>query len=237
MRIVPAIAALFTAAGLLPAQEGSGWVVVQGGAAASTSGGVLKAGTIVGLGVGGWFTDHWGAEVSILDTQVKLKATERKGQETHGAVSALFNFNPGGTRLVPFARLGLGVIANRGDLKDLEGDRRASAHAGVGLQAGFGGPLLGSAEFRWTRIGRNDPRHNEAAWLLGVGYRWGGSASGGKGLPATSGPAPLPRPLVEALPPSPQAPGVEVVPQRPQGPGAEALPPPSNPPPPVILLP
>jgi len=236
MRILPSVAVLLAAAGTVSAQEGAGWVVLQGGSVVSMSGDVLKGGPVFGLGVGGWFTNRWGAEVAVLSTQVKVKATEVKGQEAQGLVSVLFNFNPGGT-FAPFVRLGLGVVANQGDLKDLEGDQRASAHGGLGVQGRFGNHLFTVVEVRDTRVGRKTPFHNEVAGLLGFGYRWGGGTSGGRGVPAAAGPGLPRRPVVEAVPAGTPVPGAEEVRPKPQAPGGEVLPPPRNPPPPVVLLP
>jgi len=236
MRILTSVAVLLVAANALSAQAGAGWVVLQGGSVASISGGVLKGGAVFGVGAGGWFTDHWGAEAALLSSQVEVKATGQKGQEAQGLVSALFNFNPGGT-FAPFLRLGLGVIAYQGDLKDTQGDRRSSAHGGLGVQGRFGAHLLGVVEVRGTRVGRKDPTYNESALLLGVGYRWGGRPFVGKGIPASAAPVPVSQPQVEALPPGPPVSGAEELPQQPQAPGAVIVPTPPNPPPPVVLLP
>jgi hypothetical protein len=227
MRMFATVAVLLTAVGSLSAQEGTGWLDLQGGYVKQGADSVYKASPAFGLGIGGWFGNAWGAEVSVLNTRLETKATGLKGDETHAMISGLINFNPGGTAVFPFLRLGAGIVTFKGDLKSLELSRRAEFHGGFGVQGCLGEHFLGVVEFRESRVGRRTPYRNEAMGILGLGYRWGGSARVGKASPASSEPAPPRRPMVEALPSLPQEPGVEVVPASPQRPAVEVVPTPA----------
>jgi hypothetical protein len=199
-------------------------VDLQGGHVKLSSDSAYKASQAFGIGFGGWFADWCGAEVSVLNTRLATKLAGTSGNETHGMISGLLNFNPGGAAVFPFLRLGAGVVAFKGDLKNIEGSRRAEYHGGVGVQGCFGGHFLGVLEFREARVGRKTPYRNEAMGLLGLGYRWGGSARVGKAVPAGSE-LPTPRrPMVEELPTSSQQPAVEAVPEFPQRPAVEVVP-------------
>jgi opacity protein-like surface antigen len=224
MRMIATVAVLLTAGGLLSAQEGSGWVALQAGSISQPSDSPFKAGPALGVGVGGWFTNWFGAEASVLNSRMEVKESGLKGDATHAMVSGLLGFNPGGATWIPFIRLGLGAVACKGDLKDVEGDRRATYHAGLGLQGHFGRNLLGMLEFRGIRVGKKDPKRNETLGLVGFGYRWGGSTRVGKSSPASSEPLVVNRPMVQVVPDSPQQPVVEAMPVLPQKPAVEALP-------------
>jgi opacity protein-like surface antigen len=224
MRMIATVAVLLAAGGMLSAQGGSGWVALQGGSVSQPSDSPFKASPALGIGLGGWFTNWFGAEASVLNSRMEAKATGVKGDATHVMVSGLLGFNPGGTTLFPFVRLGLGAAAFKGDLKDIEGDRRATYHAGLGLQGHFGQHFMGVLEFRGVRVGKKDPKRNETMGLLGFGYRWGGSTRVGKASPASSELIILRRPLVEVVPDLPQPPPVEVMPVLPQNSAVEALP-------------
>ena len=200
------------AASLLQAQEGTKWIDVQ--AAYITQEGKwrgieIKDNLGLGFGIGGWLTDRWGWEVSLLGTELKSnnRTPALKGRENHGFASALFNFNPGDHTYYPYLRVGLGATSVAADwAQKNERTTRFQYHGGLGVQGFSGEHVIASAEARAVRINTKSAR-TEWMGVLGLGYRWGTP------MPAVA--APPPPPMVEEVkpvePPPPPPPPIEEV--------------------------
>ncbi len=222
---------LVGAASLLQAQEGNKWVDVQAAGITQDDkwrGIEFKDNFGWGLGVGGWLTDRWGLEGSVLGTNLRSKnlTPARHGRELHGFVSALFNFNPGDHTFYPYLRVGAGSTTV--DAAWAEKNARTTRfqyHGGLGVQGFFAEHVIASVEARAVRIDTRTQR-TELMGLLGLGYRWGAS------VPVV---VPPPAPVeevqpVEPPPPPPPPPPVEEV--KP----VVVAPPPPPPPPAKIVL-
>ena len=206
---------LIGSTGFLQAQEGTKWIDLQTAYITQQEkwrGIDIKDSVGLGLGIGGWLTDRWGLEGSVLGTELKSKnlTPAQKGRELHGFASALFNLNPGDHTFYPYLRAGLGAttVAAVWSQKN-EHTTRFQYHGGVGVQGFFAEHVLGNAEVRMVRVDTPTSR-NEIMGLLGLGYRWGASQ------PMAAVPPPPPPPTVEEVkpvepPPPPPPPVVEEV--------------------------
>jgi len=181
---------LATAAGTLAAQEGTKWVDVQGAFITQDHSGI-KDSLGYGLGVGGWFTNRWGLEVSALNTDLKAKDLDISGRETHGFVSGLMNFNPGGEKWWPYLRLGAGAtqLASPWSGKS-DSTTRLNLHGGVGVQGALAENFLGSLEARAVRVETSLATKTEYLALVGLGYRWGAPKAAPAPVPAPPAPPP-----------------------------------------------
>jgi len=233
MRMASVVVLSLVAAGSLVAQEGTKWVSAQGAYLVQDSSS-LKDGFGYGLGLGTWFTDRWGMELSALNTDLKVKDFDLKARETHGFISGLMNFNPGGTTWFPYLRLGVGgtQLASPWSGKT-DSTTRFNFHGGLGVQAHLAENFLATLEARAVRI-ETDTSRSEYQAILGLGYRWGGSRPAAVPPPPPPPPPPAPEPPkpVEAVkPPPPPAP-------EPPPPVEEAkpVPPPPPPPPPAKIV-
>ena len=238
MRISALAMLMLAAASGLTAQEGTKWVNAQG-AYVIQGPSSLKDDFGYGLGLGTWFTNRWGAEFSILNTDIEGKGLRNglSGRETHGFFSGLMNLNPGGEKWFPFLRLGLGATQLAGVPSPLswtnsnDTTTRFNLHGGVGVQAHLAENFIGSLEARGVRVETQTSR-NEYQALVGLGYRWGGGRVAAP--PPTPPPAPEPPKPVEEVKPVPPPPPPPPAPEPPKP--VEAVKPVSPPPPAKIVL-
>jgi len=227
MRMTALAALLLVSAGSLVAQEGTQWANVQAGYIKQTNqDNLFDNSGAYGLGAGLWITDHWGIEASGLYSRIQAKATGHKDSETHAFLSGLYNFLPG-SRILPYARLGVGFTTPSGLLGSKD---RPNYHAGIGVQAFFLEDLMAFAEVRDVRVGTKSPARNELIGLVGLGFRWSGKAKVMAPPPPPPPPPPAPEPPkpveeVKPVPPPPPAP-------EPAKPVEEVKPAPPPPPPP-----
>ncbi len=232
MRISALAVFMLAAASGLNAQEGTKWVNAQGAYIVQDHS-YLKDNFGYGLGLGTWFTDRWGAEVSVLNTDIKGKGIldGLSGRETHGFLSGLMNLNPGGEKFFPYLRLGLGgtQVASPWSLKG-DSTTRFNYHAGVGVQAHLAENFIGSLEARAVRVETQETRSEYQA-LVGLGYRWGGSRVA---APPPPPPAPEPPKPVEEVKPVPPPPPPPPAPEPPK-PVEVAKPVPPPPPAKIVL--
>ena len=213
MRISALAVLMLAAASGLTAQEGTKWVNAQG-AYVIQDPSSLKDDFGYGLGLGTWFTNRWGAEFSILNTDIEGKGLRSglSGRETHGFFSGLMNLNPGGEKWFPFLRLGLGATQLAGVPSPLswtssdDTTTRINFHGGVGVQAHLAENFIGSLEARAVRVETQISR-NEYQALVGLGYRWGGGRAAAPPPP----PAPEPPKPVEEVKPVPPPPPAKIV--------------------------
>jgi len=223
---------MLAAASGLTAQEGTKWVNAQGAYIVQDPS-ALKDGFGYGLGLGSWFTNRWGAEFSVLSTDIEGKGIldGLSGRETHGFVSGLMNLNPGGEKWFPFLRLGLGgtQVATPWSGKS-DSTTRFNYHGGVGVQAHLAENFIGSLEARAVRVETQESRSEYQA-LVGLGYRWGG---GRVAAPPPPPPPPAPPKPVEEVKPVPPPPPPPPAPEPPKP--VEEVKPVPPPPPAKILL-
>lgn len=224
MRFLSLPALLLIALGPLSAQDGTAWINLQGAGFKQERSAGIKKSAGYGLGGGMWLSNRIGLELSGLETKLETPPVVRKRDETHGFISGLFNFNPGGT-LLPYLRVGGGISAITG------GDNRSNLHLGLGGQGFFGKHLMTFVEGRAVRIGRHDTR-TELVALAGLGVRWGASPAPEPAAAPPPPPVMAPPPPVVAPPPPPPEPEPVVV----TPPPAPAPPPPPPPPPAKIVL-
>ncbi len=207
MRVTVITALLLATTGSLFAQEGTKWVQAQGAYIVQDSS-HIKDGFGYGLGLGTWITDRWGVEFSALNTDLDGKGGIPSGRETHGFLSGLMNFNPGGTTWFPYLRLGLGGTQMESPYSySTDTTTRFNFHGGLGVQAHLAANFIASLEARAVRI-ETDTSRSEYMALLGLGYRWGGGRTVATPPPP---PAPAPEPPkpveeVKAVPPPPPEP-------------------------------
>ncbi len=232
MRISALAVLMLAAASGLSAQEGTKWVNAQG-AYLDQDHSYLKEGFGYGLGLGTWFSDRWGAEVSVLNTEIKGEGIMAglKGRETHGFVSGLMNFNPGGEKWFPFLRMGLGGTQLEGApwADSIDSTTRMNMHAGLGVQASFTENFIGSLEARAVRVATRTVRSEYQA-LVGLGYRWGGGRVAAPPPPPPPAPEP-PKPVEEVKPVPPPPPPPPPAPEP-----VQAVKPVPPPPPAKIVL-
>lgn len=211
MRLMFLATTLALVAGPLAAQEGQSWVGLQAGYAwQNDSDRHAKDNAIFGLTGGCWFSRHWGADVSVLGTQLKPDGFDGpNADEYHAHVSALFNLNPGST-WVPYLRAGLGGTQVDKPWSFATGTTtRLSYHGGLGVQGLLGEHLLLGLEGRLIRI-ETQKSYNETVGLVTLGYRFGASRPAPKVVPppppapvVAPEPEPAPAPKVEPPPPPP----------------------------------
>ncbi len=231
MRTRSLLTTLLACAASLGAQEGTNWVALQGAYVKQQDSSHLKDGAGLGLGLGRWFTDRWGAELGVLGAELKPDPSGDKKTETNPSLSALFNFRPGATDWIPYLRAGLGASYQPKPILGSDGDWRALYLAGLGVQFFPGERLVSSVELRAQRIGTDTPFRTEWLALAGFGYRWGG----GRVLPPPPPPpAPEPAPAPEPVKAEPVAPPPP--PPPPPAPVEEAAKPVPPPPPQKIVL-
>ena len=240
MRISALAVLMLAAASGLTAQEGTKWVNAQG-AHVIQDPSSLKDDFGYGLGLGNWFTNRWGAEFSILNTDIEGKGLRSglSGRETHGFFSGLMNLNPGGEKWFPFLRLGLGATQLAGVPSPLswtssdDTTTRINFHGGVGVQAHLAENFIGSLEARAVRVETQISR-NEYQALVGLGYRWGGGRAAAPPPPPPPAPEP-PKPVEEVKPvPPPPPPPPPPAPEPPK-PVEEVKPVPPPPPAKIVL--
>jgi OOP family OmpA-OmpF porin len=222
-------------AGPLAAQEGQKWVGIQGGYdVQNVTDRGAKDNAVFGLAGGTWFTSRWGAELSLLGTQLKAKTGSASADEFHGHLSGLLNLNPGGSVWYPYLRAGVGGTQVDTPWSFSTGKTtRLSYHAGLGVQGHLSEAFLLGVEARAVRI-ETLKSYTETLGLVTLGYRFGGAR---KAAPAPA-PAPAPEPVVAPKvepPPPPPAPAPEPV-----APKVEPPPPPPapkvEPPPPAKIV-
>jgi outer membrane protein OmpA-like peptidoglycan-associated protein len=211
-------------AGPLAAQEGQKWVGIVGGydVQNDTDRGA-KDNAILGLAGGTWFTSRWGAELSVLGTQLKAKTGSVSADEFHGHVSGLLNLNPGGSIWYPYLRAGVGGTQVDTPWSFSTGKTtRLSYHAGIGVQGHLSEAFLLGLEARAVRI-ETLKSYTETLGLVTLGYRFG---SARKAAPA---PAPAPEPVAPKVEPPPPPP-------PPPAPAPEPVAPKVEPPPPAKIV-
>jgi OmpA-OmpF porin, OOP family len=203
MRLLLFATTLTLIAGPLAAQEGQKWIGVQGGYdLQNNTERNAKDNAIVGGAAGMWLTSRWGAELSVLGTQLRSKVDATKDNELHGHLSLLMNFLPDARTCHPYLRVGLGassVATPWSFSKDTT--TRFSYHAGVGVQTFLNESFLLGLEARGVRI-ETLKSYTETLGLVTFGYRFGGTKAAPMAAPS---PAPRPEPV-----PEPPAPKVEV---------------------------
>jgi len=232
-----ALALLLTGStSLLPAQEGTKWIDVQG--AYITQDGKWRGIDIkdtvgLGAGIGTWLTDRWGIEGSVLAAKLKSKNLTPgvSGKEAHAFASGLFNLAPGDHTFYPYLRAGLGASKVASTWAQSSSSKtRFQYHGGIGVQGFFAEHVMASAEARAVRIETKSDR-TEFMGLLGLGYRWGAAK------PVAAAPPPPPPPVVveEVKPVAPPPPPPPPPPVEEVKPVVVAPPPPPPPPAKIVL--
>lgn len=239
--------ALLALVGSLSAQEGHKWLNLQGGVNTTVTRDLESSShygnaPVVGLGVGGWFSNRFGMELSGLTGQHRFKPGRYQGSETHAFLSGLLNFNPGGS-VLPYARLGAGMTALEDkSTPNLSTKKMLNIHGGLGVQALGRNCTMAFLELRGVRAGVERDQvttHNDLMALLGVGYRWGGCCKAApvpvpapKSMAPVVVPAPVPAPA-----PTPKSIELPPVPKPAPLPVAKPAPLPVPPPAPVPVPP
>jgi len=235
---------LILASSGLFAQEGTGWLELQGSYLVPHSAS-LKNGAGFGVGAGTWLSDRWGVELSGLSWKLKpgKGSTLAEATETNAYLSGLFNLNPGGRDLAPYVFAGVGASRVGAPWSQKTDSATVlNLSAGLGLRAALSEHFSFSLEGRGLRVNTTNA-HYEGIVTAGLGLRWGGSPREAPAslapdvavAPAAPEPAPAPPPPPPPPAPEPPPPPPPVM-EPPPPPPAPVMQPPPAPAPMKIIL-
>jgi outer membrane protein OmpA-like peptidoglycan-associated protein len=200
----PLLLAAFGTASLLLADESHYWVDGKIVYVRQRECDCLKPALGPGLGLGGWFTPHWGGELDLLGIRVKNNLGAPASREGEGLASVLLNLYPGDHGWIPYLKAGAGGAQLDAPISlATRSSTRFAYDGGAGVQWKLGKSGLVDLEGRAVTIDAK-VRRNEAQAVFGLGLRWGGRPAPAP-TPQTPGPEP-PAPAPPAPPPPPQPP-------------------------------
>ena len=191
----------------LAAQDGQTWLTGQLGETFHSSSSIYKNGTHYGVGFGHWFTDRWGFDAKLLQSDLKLKDSAQPAfpsigddHEQMALGSVLFNLSPGGN-WYPYLAAGIGGSKLPQPLTD--DATKLNYHAGIGIIGHTDNGFTVQGDVKEVRVDlANSTHHSGTLATLGLGYPWGTS----KPLPPPP-PPPPPPPAPEPAPaPAPEPP-------------------------------
>lgn len=182
------------------------WAQIQLAYLSQQNSACVKDSTGLGLGFGQWLRPRWGWEAAYLHSRIEPTSHLWKANEDHLDATVLFRPFLETGRWIPFVRAGAGASRLENPLS-LSGSTstRLNLLIGAGTQVRFGDKGLGSMEVRSVTV-ESSTQRQELEALVGLGFRWGGTARA-KAAPV---PAPLPAPAEPA--PAPPAPAPVSVP-------------------------
>ncbi|MBI1753432.1 MAG: OmpA family protein [Acidobacteria bacterium] len=178
---------------------GFSWAQIQLGYLSQQNSACVKDSTGFGLGFGQWLQPRWGWEAAYLHSRIEPTSHLWKAKEDHLDATLLFRPFLETGRWIPFVRAGAGASRLENPLS-LSGSTstRLNLLLGAGTQVRFGAKGLGSLEVRSVTV-ESSTQRQELEALVGLGFRWGGTAR----TKAAPVPAPLPAPVEPAPVPAP----------------------------------
>ena len=155
--------------------QGTQWVVVKGAHTQFEDHYQVKDQTGWGLGYGGWCSDHFGVDLTVLRTQLKSSIPTATGTSYQHQFlgSLLFNFFPEGERIAPYFAVGMGATETPRLFSD-SGQQtiRANYHAGLGAQFRLGERWSLQLDSKYVRTTAATTR-NDWVNTVGIGVAWG----------------------------------------------------------------
>jgi len=206
MKQITTLSLLLSIPVLLSAQAQESWAQAKAGYLKQLNASCLADKSIFGLGGGTWVTDQWGWEADLMSAELRIKASDLKGRESHLLGSALYNLRPGTHSWYPYLRAGLGVAKMDAPISLEPGNvTRLAFHGGVGAQYFFKDHGISSLEVRTVKI-QNNAGRAELQLLAGLGYRWSGAMPKLASIKTEAPPEEIQKEPVPPPPPTPQPP-------------------------------
>jgi hypothetical protein len=157
------------------AAQGTQWVAVKGAYTQFENHSQVKDQVGYGIGYGGWCTDHFGVDLTLLRTQLKsnIVTATGTGYQHQFLGSLLFNFFPEGERVSPYFAVGMGATETPGMFSDSHRQTiRANYHAGLGAQFRLGENWSLTLDSKYVRTTATQVR-NDWVNTVGIGVAWG----------------------------------------------------------------